>query len=281
SVPLSTPRLILEPAARNTAPAIALAALAAGPGALLLVLPSDHLIRDSAAFVEAVRRGLPAARDGWLVTFGMAPDRPETGYGYVERGAEIAPGVLRAARFVEKPDAATAQTYVDSGRYDWNAGIFLFQSGTFLDALARHAPDMRAAAEAAMAAATREGARIRPDAARFRASPAQSIDYAVMEKEARIALVPAAIGWSDVGSFDALWELADKDPLGTAAQGDVLAIDAENCLLRSDGPLVAAVGVRDIVVIAAPDAVLVVPRGDSQRVREAVEALKASGRNLP
>jgi mannose-1-phosphate guanylyltransferase len=270
--------LILEPAARNTAPAIALAAIEAGRDALILVLPSDHLIRDVAGFVEAVQRGADFARRGWLVTFGMRPERPETGYGYIARGEGLGDGVFAAAAFVEKPDAETAAAYVAGGRHDWNGGIFLMRSGDYLDALARHAPDIGRAAEAAMAAAAREGKRVRPEAAAFRASPGQSIDYAVMEKAERIALVPVSIGWSDIGSWDALHEVSERDAAGNAVAGDVVAIDAANCLIRSDGPLVAAIGVEDLVIVATADAVLVVPRAASQRVKEAVEALKAAGR---
>jgi mannose-1-phosphate guanylyltransferase/mannose-1-phosphate guanylyltransferase/mannose-6-phosphate isomerase len=266
--------LILEPAARNTAPAIALAALAARPHDLLLVLPSDHLIQDEAAFLSAIQAAAPAARDGWLVTFGIHAERPETGYGYILRGGQIAPGVHRVERFIEKPDLDTARVYFADGRYDWNGGIFLLRAGAFLEALALHAPNMLTAATAAMAGARREGKRIHPDAARFRAAPSQSVDYAVMEKAERIAVVPVGMGWSDVGSWDALWEVADKDAASNALGGDALAIGSAGCLIRSDGPLIAAVGLRDLVIVASRDAVLVVPRGESQRVREAVEALK-------
>jgi mannose-1-phosphate guanylyltransferase len=270
-------RLVLEPAGRNTAPAIALAALAAAPDDLLLVLPSDHLVRDAAAFRDAVRAGAGAAREGWIVTFGMKAERPETGYGYIERGEQIAPGVHRAARFVEKPDAATAETFCASGRHDWNAGLFLFRAGAMLDALRAHAPDVLEAAAQAMGARLEEGPLVRPEARSFAEAPSISIDHAVMEKAGRVAVVPASLGWSDLGSFEAMWEAARRDGDGNALQGDVLAPGARNCLVRSDGPLVAAVGVEDLVVVATADAVLIVPRRDSQRVREAVEALKATG----
>jgi len=254
--------LITEPAARNTAPAIALAALAADGHDVLLVLPSDHLIADVRGFGDAVRRGLPLAQDGWIVTFGMKAERAETGYGYIERGAALADGVFAAARFVEKPDAASAQGFVAGGRHDWNAGIFLMRAGTYLDALETHAPQI-------FESVTR-GA--------FAASPAQSIDYAVMEKADKVAVVPAAIGWSDIGSFSALHAVSDKDEDGNAVAGPALAIDARGCLIRSEGPLIAAIGVEDLAIVATRDAVLVVPRSQSQRVREAVEALKAGER---
>ncbi len=271
--------LILEPEPRNTAPAIALAALAADPDDILLVLPSDHLIGDAAGFREAARRALPFAEDGWIVTFGMKAERAETGYGYIERGPALGEGVHQAVRFVEKPDAATAGRYAAGGRHDWNGGIFLMRAGTYLDALAAHAPAIAKAATASMAGATRKGRRLLPDAAAFAASPSVSIDYAVMEKADRIAVIPVAIGWSDIGSWDSLYDVSPRDEAGNAAAGDVLALGARGCLIRSEGPLVAAIGVEDLVVIATPDAVLIVPRAQSQRVREAVEALKGQGRS--
>lgn len=271
--------LILEPEAKNTAPAIALAALAADKDDVLLILPSDHLIGDVAGFRAAVRRALPFAEEGWIVTFGMKAERGETGYGYIERGPALGEGVHQAVRFVEKPDAATAGRYVGGGRHDWNGGIFLMRAGTFLDALASHAPGISEAAIAAMAGAERIGRRILPEAAAFAASPSLSIDYAVMEKADRVAVVPVAIGWSDVGSWDALHEVSARDEAGNAIAGDVLALGAKGCLIRSEGPLVAAIGVEDLVVIATADAVLIVPRAQSQRVREAVDALKGQGRD--
>jgi mannose-1-phosphate guanylyltransferase/mannose-1-phosphate guanylyltransferase/mannose-6-phosphate isomerase len=271
--------LILEPEAKNTAPAIALAALAADADDVLLILPSDHLIADAAGFRDAVRRAAPFARDGWIVTFGMKAERGETGYGYIERGPALGEGVHQAVRFVEKPDAATAGRYAAGGRHDWNGGIFLIRAGAFLGALAEHAPKIAEAARAAMAGARREGRRVYPDAAAFAAAPSLSIDYAVMEKADKVAVVPVAIGWSDVGSWDALYAAAACDEAGNSIAGDVLALDSRNCLIRSEGPLVAAIGVEDLVVIATADAVLIVPRAQSQRVKEAVEALKDKGRD--
>jgi mannose-1-phosphate guanylyltransferase len=271
--------LILEPEARNTAPAIALAALTVARDDLLLVLPSDHLVGDPAGFHDAVRRARPFAESGWIVTFGMKAERGETGFGYIERGAALGEGVHQAVRFVEKPDAATAGRYAAGGRHDWNAGIFLLSAGTYLDALQAHAPKIAKAAKGAMAGATRKGRRVLPDAAAFAASPSSSIDYAVMEKADKVAVVPVAIGWSDVGSWDALLDLLARDEDGNALTGDVLALDSRNCLIRSEGPLVAAIGVEDLVVIATPDAILIVPRAQSQKVRDAVEALKAKGRD--
>lgn len=273
-------RLILEPAARNTAPAIALAALNAAPSDVLLVLPSDQVIADSQGFDAAVERALPLAEDGWIVTFGMTPDRPETGYGYVKRGAVLADGVFAVDRFVEKPDSATAKAYLAEGGYDWNGGIFLMRADVLLDGLAQHAPAILAAARGAVARQETEGARIRPDAAAFAASPSLSIDYAVMEKAAKVAVAPVSIGWSDIGSFEALHQISPQDAAGNVQAGDVIALDTANCLLRSDGPLIAAVGVSDLVVIATADAVLVVPKEQSQRVKDIVDRLKADGGRL-
>jgi len=268
----SDAQLIVEPEGRNTAPAIALAALAAGPDDLLLVMPSDHLIGDADSFAAAVARAAPVAADGWLVTFGVRPSRPETGYGYIRRGEAIAEGVFRAERFVEKPDAATAETYLADGGYDWNGGIFLFRAGSYLDALAEHAPDIAGGVRAALLAG---GAA--PDAAAFADVRAESIDRAVMEHARRVAVVPVEMDWSDVGSWQALYETATADADGNVVAGEALAIDARGCLLQSEGPLIVAIGVEDLAVIAAGDAVLIVPRAASQRVSEAVAALRERG----
>ncbi|MBA3898492.1 MAG: mannose-1-phosphate guanylyltransferase/mannose-6-phosphate isomerase [Sphingomonadaceae bacterium] len=265
--------LLLEPLAKNTAPAIALAALAAPADAPMLVMPSDHVIADPAAFMAAVDVALPLVERGWLATFGIAPDAPETGYGYIQVGEEIAPGAHRVARFAEKPDAATAEAMLASGDHVWNGGIFLFRADAYLRALGQHAPAMLDAARAAMDAAVREGARILPDAEAFAASPSDSIDYAVMEKADRVAVVPVAMGWSDVGSWDALHAL-NVDAQGNCHGGDVIALDTDNCLLRSDGIRIAAVGVSNLIVVASGDSVLILPRGRSQEVKRVVEAIR-------
>jgi mannose-1-phosphate guanylyltransferase/mannose-1-phosphate guanylyltransferase/mannose-6-phosphate isomerase len=270
--------LILEPAQRNTAPAIALAALNAAGDDVLLVLPSDHLIADAEGFREAVRRALPFAREGWIVTFGMAPDRPETGYGYIRRGAAIGDGVFAAERFVEKPDAETAVRYLADGGYDWNGGIFLLRADVAIEGLRTHAPEILAAAREAFDRAARDGVRIVPEAAAFRAAPSQSIDYALMEKAGKVAVMPVSIGWSDIGSWDALHDRLPHDEDGNAIAGDVVALDVRGCLIRSDGPVIAAIGVNDLVIVATADAVLVVPRDQAQRVKEIVDALGKDGR---
>jgi mannose-1-phosphate guanylyltransferase/mannose-1-phosphate guanylyltransferase/mannose-6-phosphate isomerase len=265
--------LILEPCARNTAPALALAALAAPPGALLLAMPSDHVIADEEGFRRGVAAAAPFAAQGWLATFGIRATRPETGYGYIAVGPPLADGVFEAAGFVEKPPLAQAEAYLAAGNHAWNAGIFLFGAEAFLAALGAHAPDILRAAEAAMAAARSDGARLHPDPAAFAASPSLSVDHAVMEKAARIAVVPLEIGWSDVGSWDALYDVSDKDGRFNALAGDVVALDSTGCLVRTEGPLVVVVGVHDLVVVADGDRVLVMPRAESQRVRDAVAAV--------
>ncbi len=267
--------LILEPMGRNTAPAIALAALAAGGGAApLLVMPSDHVIADVGAFQAAIASALPLVADGWLVTFGIAPDAPEVGFGWIKVGEELAPGVHRVAHFVEKPPLDVAEAMLAAGDHAWNGGIFLFRADRYLEVLGREAPEMVAACTAAMESARREDIRIWPDADAFAASPADSIDYAVMEKAARVAVVPVAMGWSDVGSWDALHAISDGDADGNAHSGDVIAIDTANCLVRADGVRIALVGVSDLIVVASGNDVLILPRGRSQEVKRIVEALK-------
>jgi mannose-1-phosphate guanylyltransferase/mannose-1-phosphate guanylyltransferase/mannose-6-phosphate isomerase len=265
--------LILEPSARSTAPAIALAALAVDPDQLLLVTPSDHVVRDPAGFRSAVAAARPFAEQNWLVTFGIRPRRADTGFGYIRRGEAIGAGVHRVDRFVEKPDAATAQRYLDQGCYDWNGGIFLFRAGRYLEALRTFAPAIFEAASAAMAQSGAADPDIRPDPDRFAESPSLSIDYAVMEKDDRVAVVPVEMGWSDIGSWDALHELREADARGNVASGPVAAVDSDNCLIHSAGARVVAVGVRDLIVVVADDAVLVLPRGQSQRVKEALDHL--------
>jgi mannose-1-phosphate guanylyltransferase len=265
--------VILEPVARNTAPAIALAALAAGAEDALLVMPSDHVIADVAAFHTAIEAAMPLVAEGWLVTFGIAPDAPETGYGWIKIGAPLATGIHRVARFVEKPIRERAEEMLASGDHAWNGGIFLFRADIFLGELAAHAPGMLTAAQDAMRNAHRDGNRIYPDEAAFAASPSDSIDYAVMERAERVAVVPVDMGWSDVGSWDALHAISDRDAQGNAHQGEVLAIDTRDCLIRSDGIRISAVGISDLIVVASGNDVLILPRGRSQEVKKLIEAM--------
>jgi len=268
--------LILEPAGRNTAPAIALAAIAAGGGSEpILVMPSDHVIADVDAFHAAIHAALPLVQEGWLVTFGIAPDAPETGYGWIKVGERLAEGVHRVDRFVEKPPRDKAEAMLAAGDHAWNGGIFLFRADMYLGALSVYAPEMLVAAQQAMDKAQIEGSRIWPDAEAFAESPSDSIDYAVMEKAPRVAVVPVAMGWSDVGSWDALHAISEADSDGNVSRGEVIAIETANCLVRSEpGKRVALVGVRDLIVVATGDDILVLPRGRSQEVRKIVEALK-------
>lgn len=268
-------RLILEPAARNTAPAIALAALAIDdPATPLLIMPSDHIIADVSAFYEAIDRALPLVREGWLCTFGITPDAPETGYGYIRLADPIAEGVHQVQQFVEKPDLTTAHAMLAEGGYAWNAGIFLFRADVYLAALEQHQPAMAAAAEKAMATALSKGSHIFPDGNHFAACPSDSIDYAVMEKAERVAVVPVSMGWSDVGSWDALHAINGCDDDGNACRGKVMTIETKNCLVHSEGPRIALVGVEDLIVVATGDDILILPRGRSQDVRKVTEALK-------
>jgi mannose-1-phosphate guanylyltransferase / mannose-6-phosphate isomerase len=276
----ATPQaLLLEPVGRNTAPAVAVAALRLAehdPAALMLVTPSDHRIDDVPAFLAAVdRAAAAAARAGFLVTFGVTPERAETGYGYIERGKKLggADGAFAVARFVEKPDAATAERYFKSGEFFWNSGIFLFPAALYLSELERLRPDMLAACRRALAEARCDDDFVRLDKAAFADCPADSIDYAVMEHTARAAVVPVTMGWSDLGSWDALWESAAKDADGNALAGNVLAEDTRNSYIRSEAGLVAALGVEDMVVVATQDAVMLAPRDRAQDVRSLVARL--------
>ena len=261
--------ILLEPCARNTAPAIALAALAVSdPGAVLLVMPSDHVITNVAAFHAATQAALPLVEAGYMVTYGIAPTGPETGYGYIQMGDTLAGGLQAVARFVEKPDTASAEAMLAQGNHSWNGGIFLFRADTFLGALAVHAPNMLAAAQAAMLTAKRSGNRIAPDEEAFAACPSDSIDYAVMEKAERVAVVPVNMGWSDVGSWDALHQLGGKDEGGNTSIGAVRLSEATGNLIHADGIRVSIHGVDDLIVVANGREVMIMPRGSSQKVRD-------------
>ncbi len=262
-------RLILEPHARNTAPAIALAALTASrPDELLLVLPSDHSIQAPEAFRKAIDLAAPLAREGWLCTFGIEPDAAHTGYGYIRVGEALAPGVRSIARFVEKPDADRAQAMLDAGGHLWNAGIFLLRADALLAALGLHQPAVAAAAAEAMAQATVQfDSTILPDAAAFSRAPAISIDNGVLELHDKVAVVPVSMGWSDIGSWDALYEARERDEHGNSVRGQSVRHDSRGCLVHSEGPRVALLGVDDLIVVATGTDILIMARGRSQEVR--------------
>ena len=273
------PAILLEPVGRNTAPAIAAAALqamAGGADPLLLVLPSDHVVRDVAGFQRAVREASSAAEAGALVTFGVVPDAPETGFGYIQ--AEAGDGLRQVLRFVEKPDAATARSYLDAGGYYWNSGMFLFRASRYLEELARFRPDIVDAVRAAHVAARHDGDFVRLDKDAFSACPSDSIDYAVMEKTADAMVLPVDIGWNDVGSWSALWDVAERDADGNAHHGDVIAVDSRNSYAYAQR-LVALVGVDDIVVVETDDAVLVARKDKVQEVKQVVARLKQEQRS--
>jgi mannose-1-phosphate guanylyltransferase/mannose-6-phosphate isomerase len=274
--------IVLEPVGRNTAPAIALGALQAverDPEALLLVLPADHLIGDTQSFIEGVALALPLAREGWLATFGIRPDRAETGFGYIRRAEPIGEGAFRVAQFVEKPALAVAESYVADGGYDWNSGMFLFKAARYLEELDQHAPDILKAVREAHASARKDLDFVRINADSFANVPDDSIDYAVMEKTQRAAVVPVACDWSDIGSWTALWLAGARDANGNLREGDTIAVDTRNSLLRShERHLLATVGVDDLLVITTPDATLVAHRDAAQDVKRVVDELKAAGR---
>ncbi len=279
--------IVLEPVGRNTAPAVAIAALLAGgqegpdpSGNLLLVLPADHVIRDVTAFQAAVTAALPAARDGKLVTFGVVPNRAETGYGYIRKGKGKGP-VVPVAEFVEKPDAGRAAAFLAGGEYLWNSGMFLFSAARYLEELAKYAPAMRDACARALAGAQRDLDFTRLPADVFGECPSDSIDYAVMEKTGSAAVIPLDAGWSDVGSWASLQDALERDDRRNVHHGDVVSVDSDNCLLYSSGRLVAAVGLKDHVVVETADAVMVAPRDRVQDVKLLVSKLKDMGRSEP
>ncbi|MEW5966983.1 MAG: mannose-1-phosphate guanylyltransferase/mannose-6-phosphate isomerase [Pseudomonadota bacterium] len=275
--------IVLEPVGRNTAPAIAVAALMLSrddADALMLVLPADHLIGDVAAFHAAICAAAQAAQQGHLATFGIVAATPETGYGYIRQGAPLAgvPGARAVAAFVEKPDRATAQQYVDSGDYFWNSGMFLFRASDFLKELGALRPDILAASRAALDGAKPDLDFVRLDPLAFEACPPESVDYAVMEKTRRAVVVPADIAWNDIGAWSALWEVAEKDGQGNAVRGDVMLEGACNNYVRAETRMVALLGVSDLVVVETADVVLVADRNRVQDVKKLVDRMKAEKR---
>jgi len=273
--------MILEPVGRNTAPAIAVAALAArerDPKALLLVLPSDHTVTKPAVFRKDALTALRLAQEGYLATFGIVPDAAETGYGYIERGTPLAEGAWKVASFREKPDRATAESFMASGRFFWNSGMFAFSAAKYLEELQRLRPEMVAAVEQAYASSTRDLDFVRLDKNAFARCPSDSIDYAVMEKTANAVVVQTDPGWSDVGTWQALWAVSPQDGAGNVSAGDVHLYDAKGCYVRAEKRHVSAIGVENLVIVETDDALLVVSRERSQDVKEAVSRLDALNR---
>ena len=278
---LEQANILLEPVGRNTAPAIALAALQAcseSDDPILLVLAADHLIQDVDAFQTCIQTALPLAQDGKLVTFGIVPTHAETGYGYIEQGIDVGVGGFKVSRFVEKPDLITAQEYLANGSYFWNSGMFMFRASRYLQELEAFRPDILAACRAALAGGSQDMHFTRVDEAAFAACPDDSVDYAVMEKTSDAVMVPLDAGWSDIGSWAALWDVSDKDEQGNVFKGDVLNQRSNNTYVHADSRLVATVGLDDLVIVETKDAVLVAHKDHVQDVKKIVEQLKNGSR---
>ncbi|MDZ4841877.1 MAG: mannose-1-phosphate guanylyltransferase/mannose-6-phosphate isomerase [Hyphomicrobium aestuarii] len=285
--------IVLEPVARNTAPAIAVAALIASaetPEAILIVMPSDHVVRDELAFTVAVQKAAAVAAEGRLVLFGIQPDSPHTGYGYIRRGAALDGAALNGGEkgsaqqaylvdgFVEKPQKSVAEQYLAAGTYCWNSGIFVLHARTFLDELARLEPSIVEAARDALSAATTDLGFLRLDATAFARAPDVSVDYAVMEKTKLAAMLPVDVGWNDVGSWSSLWDIAERDSSGNFVNGDGVLVDTTGTYVHSDKSLVATIGVNDLIIVDTPDALLVADRSRAQDVGRLVQTLKTSNR---
>lgn len=273
--------ILLEPASRNTAPAILLAALHAmrnGDDPLLLVLAADHVIADAASFQQAIKAAIPLADAGELVTFGIVPTRPETGYGYIRRGSSMGDEAFKVAEFIEKPPRARAEEYLAAGGFDWNAGLFLFKASRLVEEIGMFRPDVLEACRAAMGKASEDLDFFRVDTDAFARCPDVSIDYAVMEKTRRAVVVPMDVGWNDIGAFSAIWDILPKDASGNVARGDVLSHDSRNNLFFAENAVVAAVGVEDLIVVQTKDAVLVASRHQAQEVKNIVARMKEAGR---
>ncbi|WP_394754842.1 mannose-1-phosphate guanylyltransferase/mannose-6-phosphate isomerase [Crenothrix sp.] len=272
--------IILEPVGKNTAPAVAVAALtAASENDVLLILPADHVIANTAAFHKAVMQAKQMAEQGFLVTFGIVPTEPQTGYGYIKSGDLLQESAFKVAGFVEKPDKETAARYLQSGDYFWNSGMFAFTAGTFLRELEKFNPDMLSACKQALAAAKADMDFTRLDKVLFSACPSDSIDYAVMEKTDKAVVIPLSAGWNDVGSWSALWDVIPKDESGNAISGDVLAVDSSNSFIYSENKLVTVIGVHNLVVVETSDAVMVASKDKVQEVKQIVDQLKKLGRS--
>ena len=273
-------RIILEPCARNTAPAIALAALAAeNPTDLLLVMPSDHMIKNVPAFQKAVQESVAVAQSRWLVTFGIKPTGPATGYGYIQQGDAIVGSnrSLSAKKFVEKPNLENAEQMLADGGYHWNAGIFLFRADAYLAAMEDHSPEMLAACRSAMDKKRMENELCYPDFDAFAAAPSDSIDYAIMERADKIAVTPVNPGWSDVGSWDSLFDICDKDEHSNAIFGEVASVGSSGNLIHSLELEIAVHGIENLIIVAHKNKVLILPRGQSENVKKLAQKLEENG----
>ena len=270
--------IILEPVGRNTAPAIALAALTANDDPLLLVLAADHVIQDEVAFNAAVMRAIPLAEAGKLITFGIVPTQPHTGYGYIRRGKDMGEG-FEVDAFVEKPSSDVARDYLSSGDYYWNSGMFLFKASSYLEELKKFRPDILDQCKASVTEVTADLDFLRINKETFESCPAESIDYAVMEKTSRAVVVPMDAGWSDIGSWSSLWDISEKDGEGNATHGDVVLHNTHNSYVRTDDKLVAAIGVDDLVIVATKDTLMVAHKNCVQDVKIITEMLKANARS--
>ena len=269
---------MLEPMGRNTAPAAAVAAILAAridPAALVLLMPADHIVGDIDAFLAAIDAGAKVARDGEFVLFGVRPDHPATGYGYIEVGAALDPlgRAHRVERFIEKPPLASAETYLAAGNFVWNSGIFLLPARGFLQEMERLAPEVYAAARDAIDRAVPDMDFLRLDPVAFGAAPAISVDHAIFEKTDRAAVIQVDMKWTDIGCWSAIWDIAPKDAAGNVTLGNVLAEKTSNSYLRSEGPLIASIGMKDVIVIATRDAILVVDKAHDQEVKQIVERI--------
>lgn len=283
SINIQPNAILLEPIARNTAPALAIAALfleRQDPNALMLVLPADHLIGNGSAFHQAVARASEIAGQGYLTTFGIVAKTPDTGFGYIRKGAEITnyPGIFEVHEFVEKPDLATAQQYVSSDKYFWNSGMFLFQVTELISEMRRLRPDILIACETALDQAKNDLDFIRLDPTAFTACPAESIDYAIMEHTQKAAVVPADIDWSDIGAWNSIWDTSTKDSDQNVIRGDVITVDSTSNLIRAESRLVVAIGIENLMIIETADAILVAPKDRAQEVKLVVDKLKSQGR---
>ena len=280
--------ILLEPVGRNTAPAIALAALQAlsysnsnqqiESDPILLVLAADHHIAKATEFQQTVARGVEYARQGKLVTFGITPNAPETGYGYIKQGEPLSRNVYAIECFVEKPDLTTAEQYINSGQYLWNSGMFMFRASRYLEELAEHSPEILAACKLALATQNTDLDFIRIDAEAFKSSPSDSIDYAVMEKTSHAAVIPMDVGWNDIGSWSAIWDVSEKDEHNNVIEGDVLTVDSQHNYIHAENKLVATVGVDNLIIVETKDAILVAKKDKVQGVKSIVSQLNQAGR---